>query len=125
MPTCTPYLRSFSNHYLSGKYVADGTWSDTAVSKQCGAAVLLRQMAENGQVEFPDQPASPDSVPLVPHYSMSKSADSAAVAMAQELRRWLNTFSGIFVRVDGVPGKRTSDAYRKVAGFYLPGDPRG
>ena len=41
----SPYLWSFSNHYHSGKYVADGTWSDTAVSGQSGAAVLLRRMA--------------------------------------------------------------------------------
>ena len=28
----SPYLWSFSNHYKSGKYVADGRWSDIAVS---------------------------------------------------------------------------------------------
>src|SRR5206468_849198 len=50
----SPYLWSFSNHYKSGKYVADGTWSDTAVSKQCGAVALLRRMAEHGQIEFID-----------------------------------------------------------------------
>jgi lysozyme family protein len=38
----SPYLWSFSNHYTQGKYVADGTWSDTAVSHQCGAAVILK-----------------------------------------------------------------------------------
>jgi lysozyme family protein len=38
----TPYLWSFSNHYIKGKYIADGTWSDTAVSNQCGGAVLLK-----------------------------------------------------------------------------------
>lgn len=52
----SPYLWSFSNHYQSGKYVADGTWSDTAVSKQSGAAVLLRRMAENSQIEFAGSP---------------------------------------------------------------------
>jgi len=40
----TPYLWSFSNHYIRGKYVADGTWSDTAVSTQCGGAVLLKMI---------------------------------------------------------------------------------
>jgi lysozyme family protein len=38
----TPYLWSFSNHYTQGKYIADGTWSNIAVSTQCGAAVLLK-----------------------------------------------------------------------------------
>src|SRR5713101_923542 len=48
----TPYLWSFSNHYESGKYVADGRFAPTAVSDQCGAAVLLRNMAEDGTIRF-------------------------------------------------------------------------
>ncbi len=121
----SPYLWSFSNRYDSGKYVADGTWSDTAISKQCGAAVLLRRMAEIGVIEFPDQPApQPEDRPLLVRYSMKRPADPIAAARAEELQRWLNTFPGIFVKVDGTPGKRTSDAYRKVTGAYLPGDPR-
>jgi lysozyme family protein len=122
----TPYLWSFSNHYESGKYVADGTWSDTAVSKQCGAAILLRRMAENGQIEFPDQPKPPaKGKPAVVRHSMKKSNDAAEVSRAEDLQRWLNTFPGIFVKVDGVPGNRTSDAYKQVTGSYLPNDPRG
>jgi lysozyme family protein len=38
----SPYLWSFSGHYTCGKYVADGRWSEAATSRQCGAAVLLR-----------------------------------------------------------------------------------
>ncbi|NDY58648.1 peptidoglycan-binding protein [Desulfovibrio sulfodismutans] len=45
----SPYLWSFSNHYTGGKYVADGTWSATAVSKQCGAAVLLKELMARGE----------------------------------------------------------------------------
>lgn len=37
----SPYLWSMTNHYTRGKYVADGKWSATAVSKQVGAAALL------------------------------------------------------------------------------------
>ena len=48
----TPYLWSYSNHYTRGKYIADGKWSDTAVSQQCGAAVILRQMVEKGTIAF-------------------------------------------------------------------------
>ncbi len=44
----TPYLWSFSNHYTRGKYVADGTFSGTAVSQQCGAAVLLKRLIQLG-----------------------------------------------------------------------------
>ena len=50
----SPYLWSFSNHYTRGKYVADGRFSPTAVSQQCGAAVLLKRLAAaappNGRV---------------------------------------------------------------------------
>jgi lysozyme family protein len=47
----SPYLWSFSNHYTRGKYVADGRFSPTAVSQQCGAAVLLKRLAaSNGKV---------------------------------------------------------------------------
>jgi len=47
----TPYLWSFSNHYTAGKFVADHQWSATAVSKQCGAATMLRRLVEQGVVE--------------------------------------------------------------------------
>ena len=121
----SPYLWCFSNHYTSGKYVADGTWSDTAVSKQCGSAVLLRRMAEMNLIEFVDQPApNPDTPPLVVNYAMRQSPDPLVLKRVKDLQNWLNTFPGIFVKPDGVPGNRTSDAYKKVTGSFLPGDPR-
>jgi len=121
----SPYLWSYANHYISGKYISDGTWSDTAVSQQCGAAVLLRRMAEHGQISFTDQPApAVDNAPLVVVYSMQKSPDPTVVAQAEALQRWLNTFPGVFVKVDGVPGEKTSTAFKSVTGEYLPGDAR-
>ena len=89
------------------------------------AAVLLRRMAENNEIEFPDQPApAPGDEPAVVSYSAKKPTDSEIVAGAEALQSWLNTFPGIFVKVDGWPGERTSNAYRMVTGMYLPGDPR-
>lgn len=38
----TPYLWSLSNLYEKGKFVADGKFDPEAVSKQCGAAVMLK-----------------------------------------------------------------------------------
>jgi lysozyme family protein len=38
----SPYLWSFSNHYTAGKFVRDGVYDASAVSKQCGAAVILK-----------------------------------------------------------------------------------
>lgn len=40
----SPYLWSFSNHYTRGKYISDGRYSSTAVSKQCGVAVILKEV---------------------------------------------------------------------------------
>jgi lysozyme family protein len=38
----TPYLWSFSNIYQKGKFVQDGKFDLQAVSKQCGAALMLK-----------------------------------------------------------------------------------
>lgn len=40
----SPYLWSFTSIYSAGKYTADGSFSTTAVSKQVGAAALLKAM---------------------------------------------------------------------------------
>lgn len=47
----SPYLWSFSNHYERGKFVADGSWSAKARSQQCGAAVMLKLLADAGDVK--------------------------------------------------------------------------
>lgn len=121
----TPYLWSGSMQYSSGKYVADGRWSDTAVSSQNGAAVVLRRLAELAHIEFVDQPAPPaNASPLVVRYSSVRPTDSAKAQMAEVLQQWLNTFPGVFVKIDGAPGEKTSNAYKVVTGSFLPGDPR-
>lgn len=48
----TPYLWSFSNHYERGKFVADGKFSHTAKSQQCGAAVMLKLLADGGDIKL-------------------------------------------------------------------------
>jgi len=40
----SPYLWSYTNYYTKGKYVSDGKFSATAVSKQLGAACILRKL---------------------------------------------------------------------------------
>jgi len=128
----SPYLWSFSVHYTSGKYASDGVFSSTLVSKQCGAAVLLRRMSERGVIRF-DENGLPDITEdrlqsdkdelstLAPQVVFSKSRRSDPAAKLQIL---LNTFPGIFVKVDGIPGPRTSTALQKVTGHFLIGDPR-
>jgi len=41
----TPYLWSFSNLYEKGKFLQDGRFDPEAVSKQCGAALMLKAEA--------------------------------------------------------------------------------
>ncbi len=122
--TLSPYLWGWSNHYVSGKYVKDGVWSPTAVTDQCGAAVLLRRLAERGQITFA-APAKTAAAQSIPRYSLTKPKDAAVVAQVESLQRWLSGFPQIFLRIDGVPGTNTSNAYKAVTGGYLPGDPRG
>jgi lysozyme family protein len=119
----TPYLWCHSNHYSRGKYVADGSWSDTAQSRQCGGAVLLRRMAETGALQF-DREGRPTAQPLSEFEPLVRFSQTEKSTAAEELQRALNRFPGIYVKVDGVPGMRTSDAFRKVTGQYLAGDPR-
>lgn len=111
----SPYLWAGSNHYISGKYVADGTWSDTAVSKQIGAVVFLRRLVERKEIPS--------------FYSLSSvkkafiTYSTQVQPRAADLQRFLNTFDGITLLVDGVAGKRTSDAVKKLFGNYLPNTP--
>jgi lysozyme family protein len=48
----SPYLWCYSNHYSRGKFVADGKWSPTARSKQCGAAVMLKMLDKSNEISF-------------------------------------------------------------------------
>ncbi len=49
----SPYLWSFSNQYIKGKYVKDGVWDPNAVSRQCGAALLVKELASRGAIAAP------------------------------------------------------------------------
>ena len=49
----TPYLWSGSNHYQTGKYVADGKFDPQAVSEQVGVAVLWKALEAMGAIDLP------------------------------------------------------------------------
>jgi lysozyme family protein len=125
----TPYLWSFSNHYSAGKFVADGKFDPAAVSQQCGAAVILRRMQDQGVLGL----AATEPVDKANHlqndalvnleakvtFSQKQKSDAASA-----LQTALNTFPGIILQVDGIPGPLTSDALMKVTGHFLKNDPR-
>ena len=47
----SPYLWSYSNNYIRGKYIGDSKWSALTVSKQAGTAVILKRMYERGLIK--------------------------------------------------------------------------
>lgn len=49
----SPYLWSYSNQYTKGKYVSDGKFDAEAVSKQMGAAVILKRMEQRTLIYIP------------------------------------------------------------------------
>lgn len=119
----SPYLWSFSHHFLRGKYVRDGQFDPAAPDLQCGTATLLRRLAERQEISFADEPTLDQGTLVVP-YARSKPTRVEDIERASALQHWLNTFPGIYLKVDGWPGQRTSAAFHAVTGSWLPGDPR-
>jgi lysozyme family protein len=115
--TPSPYLWSYSTYYRQGKYVTDETWSETAVAVNCGVGMLLRRMAERELIQFSDA----SNLPVWPLLCYDETQTSPWVVA---LQRILNTLPGIFIKVDGRAGPKTSKAFHRVTGRYLLGDPR-
>jgi lysozyme family protein len=105
-PIPTPYLWSFSNQYTRGKYVADGKFSPTAVSQQCGAAVLLKRLIQLGSVELARSVSR--TLQLTNPYSTGTDVEEAQRLLAS------NPF-GDFApgEADGEYGPVTADATRR------------
>ncbi len=121
----SPYLWSFSHHYQHGKFIADGKYSDTAIDAQCGTATFLRRLVEQQQFNFPNEPDLANATPLTVTYGARRPTAPTIIERATALQIWLDSHPGIYLKVDGWPGERTSNAFKKVTGSYLPGDPRG
>lgn len=48
----SPYLWSFTTLYDQGKYTADGRYSASTISKQCGAAAIIKAMVAAGMIKL-------------------------------------------------------------------------
>lgn len=116
----SPYLWSYSNHYTSGKFTADGVFDPNAVSKQMGAAVILRRMSEK-QVAIK---GDADTISTIKNLGEKVVFDVVNVQEnARQLQMLLNGV-GLHLRIDGIAGQHTSDAYHVIAGKFLKGDDR-
>jgi lysozyme family protein len=115
----TPYLWSFSNHYIKGKFTNNGIFDLNAVSKQCGAAVLLRRINEM-QLTLGET----DPITLIRELGELVTYDPNNFNQdAQRLQNLLNGV-GLQLRSDGKAGDRTSEAYEHISGKFLHGDAR-
>jgi lysozyme family protein len=116
----SPYLWSYSNHYTKGKYVQDGRYDPNAISKQCGAAVLLRRLSEQHLISLSNGHIVEQ---ILMQGSKTKYYSGTVTNEAKELQMLLNS-AGSILRVDGKAGERTSTEYFKFSNTYLSGDPR-
>jgi len=117
----SPYLWSFSNHYTKGKFIKDHVFDPEAVSKQAGAAVLLRKMSEKQTIM--DQHQQTDSLTQIKQIGELVNYDPDNFnEHAKQLQILLND-NGHHLKDDGFAGRNTSDAYHTVAGKFLQGDP--
>lgn len=79
----TPYLWSGTQHYSKGKYVADHVFDADAVSKQMGAATLLRALIDLKAVELVKKTIAANpvaSIGSVPALGLDVAALPAAIA---------------------------------------------
>lgn len=115
----TPYLWSFSNQYTKGKYVADNKFDPAAVSQQIGAAVILRRMSELGIAIAGklDLISQIKELGAQVHFNPGNYNKDA-----ERLQKLLNS-AGQHLRIDGKAGRHTSDAWQRISGSYLDGDP--
>ena len=114
----TPYLWSYSNNYSKGKFSSDGHFDPDAISKQCGAAVILRRMSEK-QIAVARET---DRITQIKQLGEQVSyAPNTYNQKAEQLQIMLNSV-GLHLRTDGKAGRNTSDAYFSIAAKYLKGD---
>lgn len=116
----SPYLWSYSNQYTKGKFVKDHVFDPEAISKQCGAAVLLKRILEKQHVLNNNI----DKITLIKQTGEKVAYDPQNFHEdASQLQELLNSV-GEHLKVDGFAGRNTSDAYHAITGEFLHGDPQ-
>lgn len=127
----SPYLWSFSEHYTRGKFVRDRVFDPEAVSEQCGAAVLLKQLVLDGVVTLDSRDGTlqaeaalglragglpaPATLPLK-HLREElefpgEVKEGARNLAAKRVQEWCS-FHGFPTRIDRDFGSGTADALR-------------
>lgn len=102
-------------NFFGGNKVADA-------EKNFIPKIIEKMQAAGLTVEVPDDAITSSIAPSDFPVRYSK---RGKIEYGEALQTFLNQFPGIKIEVDGWPGKKTSDAFKKVTGYYLKGDPRG
>lgn len=112
----SPYLWSATTAYTAGKYVADGSWSATSVSKQCGAMALLRGLADCGHPYDADPTPSPSSNPAPVESHPYPGHVLKLQSMGDDVRLIQSRLASLGYpevgKADGLYWRRTCDAVR-------------
>ena len=116
----SPYLWSFSNQYTKGKFTKDSFFDPAAVSKQIGAAVLLRRLSEKGLAVTGEV----DVITLIKKVGAEVVFNPDVFNKQAETLQVLLNSAGQHLRADGKAGQNTSDAFARISGVLLQGDPR-
>jgi lysozyme family protein len=98
----SPYLWSYSNLYSRGLFIADGQYSSSAASKQCGAAVILKALIDKGiSTNFISKKESPMSLDLEPILSLARVfAPGVATALTGPVGGAITTMLAAELKVD-------------------------
>lgn len=87
----SPYVWSDTTLYTAGKYVSDGVFDAAAVSKQVGAAAILKCLIDMGEIsDAPPPAAATISIPVIP---VPKPKEPAA-AMS-DLQNFIKPFAAL------------------------------
>ena len=113
----SPYLWSFSNEYTKGKFTGDGVFSPTAVSAQCGAAVLLSRMVKRGIAMV--KTVTPTPVPIDDGILRKGSKGPEVTKLKTLLKRWFDATSpGEYEALHIAPNDVFGDSLRKAVRIF-------
>jgi lysozyme family protein len=94
--TLSPFLWSGTNHYISGKYISDGSWSDTAVSKQIGIVPIWMALGiihpiSQQHVSVSDVSNLGGAMTIRPNYLVDVAANYKKLEHQTKALEWLQT----------------------------------
>ena len=111
----SPYLWSFSQHYHRGKYAADGRFDPNLISKQCGAALLLKALnyPSADPIQHSLLTTNHSTLPTAPYPGRLLALSQQYDAMVKLIQQQLNHLGyQPRLKVDGYFGDKTLHAVK-------------